>query len=92
MTFARMFNNPNVTKEQYDATREKMGVSQDNMPEGGIIHVAGEGPDGTWRVIEVWESEEHARAWDEKLEPVMTAQGISRPAPETWRVHSLLKR
>ena len=25
MAFARMFNNPNVTKEQYDAVREKMG-------------------------------------------------------------------
>lgn len=53
MAFARMFNNPNVTKDQCDATREKMGVNQDNMPDGGIIHFAGEGPDGTWRVIEV---------------------------------------
>src|SRR6266699_2396264 len=35
MAFARMFNNPNVKKEQYDATREKMGVNKDNMPEGG---------------------------------------------------------
>jgi hypothetical protein len=92
MAFARMFNNPNVTKETYDATREKMGVTQENMPDGGIIHVAGEGPDGSWRVIEVWESEENARAWDEKLEPVLAAQGISRPAPETWQVHNLLKR
>ena len=81
MAFARMFNNPSVTKDQYDATREKMGVSNDNIPEGGLIHFAGEGPDGSWRVVEVWESEGHARAWDEKLEPVLAAQGITRPAP-----------
>jgi len=67
-------------------------VPEKNRPDGGIIHVAGEGPDGSWRVIEVWESEENARAWDEKLEPVLAAQGISRPAPETWQVHNLLKR
>ena len=91
MAFARMFNNPNVKKEQYDATREKLGVSNDNMPEGGVIHFSGEGPDGSWRVVEVWESEENARAWDEKLEPVLAEQGIRRPAPETWQVHNLLK-
>jgi hypothetical protein len=91
MAFARMFNNPNVTKEQYDAVREKMGVSNDNVPPGGIIHLAGEGPDGTWRVVEVWESEDDARAWDEKLEPVLPERGIIRPAPETWQVHNLIK-
>lgn len=90
MTFARMFNNPNVTKEQYDAMREKLAVSDDNMPSGGLVHVAGEGPGGIWRVIEVWESEEDARAWDAKLEPVLSEQGITRPAPETWQVHNLL--
>ena len=92
MSFARMFNNPNVTQEQYDGTREKMGVSEENMPDGNVLHIAGEGPDGSWRVIEVWESEEHARAWDEKLEPVLAARGITRPAPETWQVHNLMKR
>jgi hypothetical protein len=91
MAFARMFNNPNVTKEQYDAVRAKMGIGNDNVPEGGIIHFAGEGPDGSWRVVEVWGSEDDARAWDEKLEPVLSERGITRPAPETWQVHNLIK-
>ena len=34
MAFARMFNNPNVTKEQYDAVRAKMGIGSENVPEG----------------------------------------------------------
>jgi hypothetical protein len=92
MAFARMFNNPNVTRQQYDALREQLGITEDTMPDGGLVHVAGEGPDGSWRVIEVWESEEHARAWDGTLEPVMAAAGVTRPAPETWQVHNLLKR
>lgn len=92
MAFARMFDNPNVTIDQYDATVEQLGVSNENMPEGGMIHIAGAGPDGSWRVIEVWESEGHARAWDETLEPVLAARGIARPAPQTWQVHNLIQR
>ncbi len=92
MAFARMFDNPNVTKDQYDAIREKIGVSDSNLPDGGLLHFAGEGPDGNWRVVEVWESEDHARAWDEKLQPVLSAQGVTRPAPQTWQVHNLMQR
>ena len=62
MPFARMFNNPNVTKEKYDATREKLGVSQDNMPKVRLVHIAGDGPRRTWRVVEVLESEADAQA------------------------------
>lgn len=89
--YARMFNNPNVTKDQYDAMRAKLGVTEENMPDGGLVHIAGEGPAG-WRVVEVWESEDKARTWDEKLEPVLAQAGIVRPAPETWQVHNLMKR
>jgi hypothetical protein len=92
MAYARMFDNPNITREQYDAVREKIGVGEGNMPDGGLLHFAGEGPDGAWRVVEVWESEDHARAWDEKLQPVLSAQGVTRPAPQTWQVHNLMKR
>jgi hypothetical protein len=92
VAYARMFDNPNVTKEQYDAVRGAIGVSEENMPDGGLVHFAGEGPDGTWRVVEVWESEAHARAWDEKLQAVLSQQGITRPAPQTWDVHNLMKR
>ena len=69
MPFARMFNNPNITKEQYDATRERMGVSQANMPNGGLIHFAGEGPGGDWRVVEVW---------NRKRTPTLGMRSLSR--------------
>lgn len=90
MAYARMFNNPNVTKEQYDAMTAKLGIGEDNMPDGGVVHIAGEAGGG-WRVVEVWESEQHAAAWDATLEPQLEAAGIKRPAPETWQVHNLMK-
>jgi len=90
MAFARMFDNPNLKQEQYDAMVEKMGVN-DNPPDGAVVHIAGAAPDGSWRVIEVWESEEHAAAWDAKLEPALAQAGIVRPAPEKWQVHNLIQ-
>lgn len=92
MSFARMFENPHVDQEKYDKGRAATGASQDNIPEGGIIHLAGPSPNGGWRVIEVWESEEAAAAWDERIEPILQQAGINRPAPETWPVHNLIKR
>ena len=90
MAFARMYNNPNLKQEQYDAMVAKMRVN-DNPPDGSVVHIAGEAPDGGWRIIEVWESEEQARAWDDKLEPALEAAGIVRPTPEIWQVHNLIQ-
>lgn len=89
MAFARMFNNPNLMKEQYDAMTAKLDV-KNNPPDGALVHIAGESSGG-WRVIEVWESEEHAAAWDATLEPQLEAAGIVRPAPEIWQVHNLIR-
>ncbi len=91
MAFARMYNNPNLKKEQYDGMVAKMGVNE-NLPDGAVLHFAGEASDGAWRSIEVWESEEQARAWADKLEPALEAAGIKRPAPDIWQVHNLIKR
>ena len=92
MTFVRLFDNPNITSEQYDAASQSVGVTAENMPDGDFLHVAGTGPNG-WRVIEVWESEEAARKFDEeRVDPVLKAAGIERPAPETWQAHNLVMR
>jgi hypothetical protein len=44
-------------------------------------------------VVEVWESEEAARAFDEeKVLPVLQSVGVERPEPETWPVHRAVLR
>lgn len=89
MAFARMYNNPDLMSEQYDGMVAKMGIA-DNPPDGAVLHFAGQTADGGWRVIEVWESEEQAQAWDDVLNPALVAAGIVRPAPEIWPVHNLI--
>jgi hypothetical protein len=92
MSYARMFENPNLNQEGYDAGFAATGASADNIPDGAVLHIAGPSPNGGWRVIEVWESEEQAKAWDDRINPILLQAGIKRPAPENWPVHNLMLR
>ena len=56
MSVVMMIDNPYGSQEIYE--RASAGM---NLPLGGSVHVAGPGPQGGWRVIEGWESEEQAR-------------------------------
>jgi hypothetical protein len=87
MAVAMMVDNPEGSQEIYDAVREKAGLDR---PAGGIFHVAGPSPNGGWRVIEVWESEEDAKRFvKERLLPAFKAVGAPPPPPpEFWPVHN----
>ena len=91
MAFVRLFDNPEGTQEQYDAATSQLGITAENMPDGGVLHVAGPSPTGGWRVVEVWESEEAADKFDrETLLPLLQSVGVERPEAETWQVHNLV--
>lgn len=88
-----LFDTPEGNSDRYDAVRERLGISNENPPEGAILHIAGAGPNGGWRVVEVWESTEHAQKFArEVLEPALRDAGIERPAPQVWPVHNLMQR
>jgi hypothetical protein len=87
MAIAMMVDNPAGSQETYDRVRERLGLER---PAGGIFHVAGPGPNGGWRVIEVWESEQQAKRFvTERLLPAFEAVGApTPPSPELWPVHN----
>jgi len=87
MAVATMVDNPNGSQEIYERVRALLGVDR---PAGGILHVAGPSPNGGWRVIELWESEDDARGFvKERLLPAFEAVGVpAPPQPEIWPVHS----
>jgi hypothetical protein len=87
MTVAMMVDNPNGSEEVYERLRALIGLER---PAGGIFHLAGPSPEGGWRVIEVWESEEDAQSFfEERVVPAAEAAGIpAPPAPQLWPVHS----
>ena len=90
MTIAMMVDNPNGSQEIYERVRELVGLER---PAGGIFHVAGPSPNGGWRVIEVWESQEDAdRFVQEHLMPAFEAIGAPGPPPkpEFWPAHDYM--
>ena len=92
MTIAMMVDNPKGSQEIYDQVRERLGLG--DRPAGGIFHLAGPSPNGGFRVIEVWESEDAARSFiRERLAPAFEAVGVPGPPPqaEFWPVHNYMK-
>jgi hypothetical protein len=89
MAVAMLVDNPEGAQEIYERVRERLGLER---PAGGIFHVAGPSPNGGWRVIEVWESEEDAtRFVTERLRPAFKAVGApAPPPPELWPVHNYM--
>jgi len=70
MAILRINTPPMLTAEIYDAVNVKAGVDRD-PPEGLLMHCAGE-VDGVFQVVDVWDSEEHARRFDtERLAPAI---------------------
>ncbi len=89
MAVAMMVENPNGSQEIYERLRSLIGLER---PAGGICHLAGPSPDGGWRVIEVWESEEDAnRFFERHLLPAAEAVGApAPPPPQVWHVHNYM--
>jgi hypothetical protein len=89
MAIAMMVDNNGGTQEIYDRVRERLGLEK---PAGGIFHAAGPSPDGGWRVIEVWDSEEDAKRFvKERLLPAFEAVGAAPPPPpQFWPVHNYM--
>jgi hypothetical protein len=89
MAVAMLIDNPNGSQEIYEQLRERIGLDK---PAGGIFHVAGPSPNGGWRVIEIWESDEDAKRFlAERLGPAAAAVGTPPPPPpELWPVHNYM--
>ncbi len=90
MTVAMLIDNPNGSQELYEKLRSEIGLTQ---PAGGKAHIAGPGPDGGWRVIEVWDSIEEASAFlRDRFAPALRAAGVTGepPQPQFWPVHNLM--
>jgi hypothetical protein len=85
MAVAMIVDNPHGSREVYDRIRELIGLEG---AAGGICHLAGPSPQGGWRVVEVWESEQDAkRFYEERVRPAAEAVGAAAPPPpELWRI------
>ena len=91
MAIAMLVDNPDGSQELYDRIRKQLDL---DGPAGGVLHVAGPSPNGGWRVIELFESEEDASQFiKERFRPALEAVGFTgrRPEPQFWPVHNYMK-
>jgi hypothetical protein len=85
---------PTLTQERYEETvRRLTGKSRMETPadwpvEGLLVHAAGQGERG-FRVVDVWESEEAARRFGERLTPVLEEVGV-KEQPELYSTHAFV--
>ena len=79
-------------QELYEQVSER-AIPAGQLPDGGTVHIAGP-VEGGWRVITVWESEEHFNRFrDEQLIPALREAGQEEqiaPRIQADPVHRLI--
>jgi len=97
MAIVLVHEGPTVTQENYDETVAKLTGGKTEMEalsdwpvEGILMHSAGQGPTG-FRVVDIWESQEAAEAFGEKLGPVLAEVGITDP-PQMYEAYAFVNR
>ena len=83
-----------MTQERYEeAVRKLSGKSRlettaDWPVQGLLVHIAGEG-EGGFRVVDVWESEDAARRFGDRLMQILQEVGIE-DQPEMYSTHTFV--
>ena len=86
MPVAFILDFPRGTLEQYDAVVEEMQLGG-RLPPGALFHVAGTGPSGDLRVIDVWETDDAFQAFaDAQIRPLSAGQGLDPPQMTRFEV------
>ncbi len=87
---------PEFTQEQYEETvrlltegKKSTLESPDDWPvEGLLAHIAGQG-ENTFRVVDVWESEEALNRFAEVVVPMLREAGVEGD-PEVYPAHTFI--
>jgi hypothetical protein len=93
MAIGILFEGSGWTRETYqEMNRQMFGSPRPSSSiDGIIIHTAGEGPNG-FRIVDVWESQEHfQRFMEEKVMPAAQEIGAPQgPDPQIWELDNVL--
>ena len=78
-----------MSRREYDAVSAQLNIDQQtgkgDWPPGLLSHAAGAADDGSWVVIETWESRDaQGRFMQERLGSALQAGGVSATPQITW--------
>lgn len=90
MSIAVLFTPSGATRAQYDQSIQRLKEGE-WLPDGLEFHVAF-GEDDSFRVLEVWESQEKADAFAQRLMPLLQDVGIDPGKPDISQVINVERR
>ncbi|HEY2706384.1 MAG TPA: hypothetical protein VGL20_22095 [Candidatus Dormibacteraeota bacterium] len=80
---------PDVDTAVYERVRAEVRMDVD-PPDGLVLHCAGAAGDGTWRVVEVWDSSAAQQTFlRERLGPALQKVGVRPPRITEVSLHDL---
>ena len=83
---------PGMSAQQYDETMPRIEGSGEFPPDGLDYHVAFNSG-GSFRVSEIWDSQEKFEAFGQRLMPILGAAGVELAGPpEILEIHNVIKR
>ena len=93
--FVEFAPNGGTDTPNYDAVTAKINVD-DDPPEGMIVHTAGFGEDGTFRIFDVWENSDLMHRFDETrlgpaIQEVMGGDGGEPDRRAEYELHHLVR-
>ena len=90
---ARFTAAPSMTSEKYDESIKRLKDSGSQWPPDGLAyHVAFSSGD-SFRVSEIWDSQEQLETFGKHLMPILTAAGVELAGePEVLKIHNIIQR
>ena len=83
---------PGMTAAKYDEAMPSIEASGEFPPDGLDYHVAFTSG-GSFRVSEIWDSQEQFDAFGQRLMPILAEAGIELAGPpEVLEIHNIIRR
>ncbi|MFI1654211.1 hypothetical protein ACH4ZU_04600 [Streptomyces sp. NPDC020472] len=83
---------PGGTQEEYEESTRLIQAAEWFPPEGFIAHAAGPDGSGGWRIVDVFESEQHFFDFMEKARPILERTGTPQIVPSVQQAVNVIVR
>jgi hypothetical protein len=92
MPIVRIVSPDEVTYEVYQQVEAKLDAAN-NPPDGLIVHTASE-VDGKLKIVDIWESEEHAQRFGQErlgpaIEEIVGPDAAGPPRPDQVQIYEI---
>jgi len=90
---ARFTAAPSMTSEKYDESIKRLKDSGSQWPPDGLAYHIAFSSGGSFRVSEIWDSEEQLATFGKHLMPILTDAGVELAGePEVLKIHNIIQR